>query len=533
MSAPVSLSIKSPARRLSRKGHHVVTAVDFTLIFVLSLALRLHGLGTKPFWIDEVVTKVRVSLPVGKLIKDSFSHHHLPTYFLLLAQLSPGADPWLLRLPSAIAGALAAALGVLVGRKLAESAGAGRAGGIMSGLLLAASPVMVQFSQDARPYALELACLMLSLLGLATLACDAEAAGGPWRQGIGAWSALVLGTVGALALIGNAVPFLLVANLSAWPIARGLAGTARRRFLLRLIGGQAAGLLVVAPLYLAMSHSVEGDYMAAFNWIPPLTARRAWQVVADVYLLRMANIASLHLLPGGLPALGLAVPLLAGAGFVALRGRHAARIAMVLSVIALPLVLVLSAPAHPLWLPRYLLWSGAAFLILAGVGAAWLAQRWHLAQSFRLAAAAVTAALLLFNLLPFYGAETAPRWDLAAAALVPALAAGADVYLDDHGVPTMLRAYLPSGDAALPKSRVIYQIGEAEARLRAGSPIIAIHGPTGQELISRMSVFRARVKPLGAPAEQISIGKEIVLIRFAPAPASASRPAESDVRPNP
>jgi mannosyltransferase len=206
---------------------------------------------------------------------------------------------------------------------------------------------------------------------------------------------------------------------------------------------------------------------------------------------------------------------------------------MVLSVIALPLTLVLSSPARPLWLPRYLLWSGAAFLILAGVGAAWAVQRWRLAQRWHLAASAAAAVLLLFNLLPFYGAETAPRWDLAAAALAPALAAGADVFLDDHGVPTMLRAYLPSGDAALPKSKVIYQIGEAEARLRAGSQIIAVHGPTGQELISRMSLFRARVKPLGAPAEQIRIGKEIVLMRFAPTPASASRPIASDVRPNP
>jgi mannosyltransferase len=527
MSAPVSLSIRLLPRRLWQESVHVVALVDFTLIFVLSLALRLYGLGTKPFWVDEAVTKVRASLPFGKLVKDSFSHHHLPTYFLLLAQLSPGADPWLLRLPSAIAGALAAALGVLVGRKLAECIGACRAGGLMSGLMLAAAPVMVQYSQDARPYALELACLMLSLLGLVTLACNAEVAGGSWRQGIGAWSMLVLGMVGALALIGNAIPFLLVANVSAWPIARGLAGPVRRRFLLRWIAGQAAVLLAVAPLYLAMSNDVDGDYMAAFNWIPPLTALRAWQVAASVYLLRTANIASLQLLPVGLPALGLALPFLAGAGFVALRGRHATRIVMALSVLALPMVLVLSAPARPLWLPRYLLWSGAAFLILAAIGAARLVQRW------RPAASAAMAALLLLNLRPFYGAETAPRWDLAAAALAPELAAGAEVYLDDHGVPTMLRAYLPDGGASLPRSKVHYQISEAEARLRAGSQIIAVHGPTGQELISPMSVFRAQVEQLGEPVEQIRIGEEIVLIRFDPPQASASRPGNSDVRPNP
>jgi mannosyltransferase len=530
MSLPVSLSTQPPPRRSVWAGLRAATLVDFALIFALSLALRLYGLGAKPLWIDEVVTRSRVALPFGKLIATSFSHHHLPTYFLLLAQLSPGANPWLLRLPSAIAGALAAAVGLLVGRKLAGRVGAERIGGLMSGLMLAAAPVMVQFGQDARPYALELVCVMLSLWGLVTLACEAEAAGGSWRQGFGAWSALLLGMAGALAVIGDAMPFLLVANLSAWPIARGLTGAARRRFLLRWIGGQAAVLLAVAPLYVAMSRSIDDHFMAAFNWIPPLSAMRAWRVGADVYLLRTANIDSLHLLPIGLPALGLAVPLLAGAGFVALRRQPAARIVMVLAIIVLPALLVLSEPARPLWLPRYLLWSGAAFLILAGVGAAWLARH-------RVAASAVAAALLLINVLPFYHAETVPRWDLAAAALAPALAAGADVFADEHGIPTMLRAYLPGGDAALPDNRVLFRISEAEARLRAGAPIIAIHGPIGQGLTSRMSAFRARVGRLGTPAGETRIGQEIVFLRFNPTPGRASGPsaanAANNVRPIP
>ena len=114
-------------------------------------------------------------MPPGKLITDfKLDHHHLPAYFLLLSQLSPGVNPWLLRLPSAVAGVFAAALGVLVGRKLAEGIGAARTGGLISGLLLATAPIMVQSGQDARPYSLELACLMLSLWGLLSVARNAE-----------------------------------------------------------------------------------------------------------------------------------------------------------------------------------------------------------------------------------------------------------------------------------------------------------------------------------------------------------------------
>jgi mannosyltransferase len=503
------------------------TALDFALIFALALALRLHGLGAKPLWIDEVVTKVRAALPFPRLLADSFSHHHLPTYFLLLAQLSPGGNPWLLRLPSAIAGALAAAIAVLVGRALAGKIGAARMGGLMSGLFLAAAPVMVQFGQDARPYAMELACLMLSLWGLVTLACDEAAAAGPWRSGLGAWSALLLGMVGALALIGDAAPFLLVASLAAWPIARGLAGAARRRFVRRWIAGQAAVLVAVAPLYVAMSLAIKGQYLVAFAWIPPLGALRAWRVGADVYLLRGANIADLHLVPTPLPALALAVPLLAAAGWFALRRQPAARWVMVLAVVALPVMLILAEPARPLWLPRYLLWSGAAFLILAGVGAAWLARRW------RVAAPVAAAALLLVNLVPFYTAETAPRWDLAAAALAPSLAKGADVFVHDHGIPMMLRAYLADGDQALPDSRVLFHLSQAEARLRAGATVIAVHGPVGQELTSTTSEFRGRAGQIGTPAGETRIGREIVLIRFNPPPGATPGPLEADVRPNP
>ena len=519
----------SPLPRRSVWGNPRIAALlDTALIFSLSLGLRLGGLGAKPLWGDEVLTRSRVALPFRKLISDSLRHHHLPTYFLLLAQLSPGTNPWLLRLPSAIAGAIAAAIGMSIGRKLAEIAGAARLGGLISGLLLAGAPVMVQFSQDARPYTLELACIMLSLWGLVALGCDADAAAGPWRTGRGPWLALLLGLLGALAIIGDALPFLFMANLCAWPIALSLNGAARRRFLIRWAAGQTAVLLAVAPLYAAMGHAVHDHYMAAFSWIPPLSMLRAWRVAADVYLLRTANIDTLHLLPVGLPVLGLVLPLLAGVGFVTLRKRPTALIVMALAVITLPVVLVLSEPARPLWLPRYLLWSGAAFLIAGGIGAAWLARRCSVVWT-----SAVAAALLLVNLLPFYRAETVPRWNLAAAALSPALAAGADIFPNDRSVPMMLRAYLHGGSAILPDNRVLFRINAAEKRLRAGIPIIGVYGPTGQELLLRPSMFRAQLQRLGTPVAETRIGQEIILLRFNPLPVRTSGPAEADASSNP
>jgi mannosyltransferase len=496
-----------------------VALLDFAVILILALTLRLYGLGAKPLWLDEVTTAMRVNLPLSGLIADSFRNHHLPTYFLLVSLFSPGASVWLMRLPSAVAGAFAAALGGAVGRTLG-----GRIAGAMSGLLLATAPVMVQFGQDARPYALILACLTLAIWGLVRLATDPQAAGGSWANGRGPWLAFALGSWGALAVGGDAAPFLLVANLATWPLARGIEPALRRRFLLRWVGVQAAVLLAVAPLYVAMNHAVTGQYLNSFAWIPPPDALRLWRIAADMYLLRAANLVSLHLLPASLPGLGLIAPLLAVVGAAALGRRSAARAVLLLAVLALPVVLFLAHPIRPLWLPRYLLWSGAAFLILAGLGAAWLAGR---RPAIATAAAAV---LLVVNLLPYYRGETAPPWNLAAAALTPALAAGADVLVDDGAVSVMLRAGLPGGKAALPPEKVLYHLSQARAQLKAGVPVIAVHGPVGQGWTSTESAFRVRMRRIGTPAQETRIGQEILLIRFNPLPRPHPGSLEANVR---
>lgn len=518
--------IRSAVRGCAGHGLFATAAFDFVLLFALALALRLHGLGVKPLWLDEVTTRARIALPPHLMFTDSLRNHHLPTYFLLLAALAPGVNAWAMRLPSAIAGAFASALGGAVGRALG-----GRTAGLMSGLFLAAAPVMVQFGQDARPYAMELAFLLLALRGLVCLAGDEEAAGGrSWRRGLGPWSALLFGTAGALLLIGDAIPFLLAADLAAWPIARRLGNAARWRFLGRWIAGQAVILLAVAPLYWMMNRTVSGQYVDDFAWIPPLGALRTWQIAANVYLLHGADMVSLQLLPTRLPGFAVFVPLLAAAGCLALRRQPAALTAMVFACLSLPVLLFLVHPSHPFWLPRYLLWSGAVFLILAGIGAA-SSARW-LAGGLGTAALAGLAALLLINLLPYYRHDTNPRWDLAATALAPEVDAGADILVDAGGIPLMLRAYLPGGTAALPENRVLRHLSDAEARLHKGRVVIAIHGPVGQGHTVSTAAFLARMKQLGTPARKTVIGAEIVLLRFNP-PSPVPGRLEADVQSNP
>ena len=112
-------------------------------IAALALALRLHGLGDKPFWLDEVTSLRRATSAIPDLVADSLRNTHYPSYFLLLWLVAKGgASQWLLRLPSALCGALAAALACAIGRRVA-----GARGGAVAGLLMALSPFEVQFGQ--------------------------------------------------------------------------------------------------------------------------------------------------------------------------------------------------------------------------------------------------------------------------------------------------------------------------------------------------------------------------------------------------
>ena len=131
-------------------------------IGVLALALRLYGLGDKPFWLDEIASLRRATSSLHDLIADLLRNKHYPSYFLLLWMVAKiGTSQWLLRLPSALFGALDAALACAIG-----SRAAGRRSGLIAGLLMAVSPFEIQFGQEARSYTLVSCLILIALWGL-------------------------------------------------------------------------------------------------------------------------------------------------------------------------------------------------------------------------------------------------------------------------------------------------------------------------------------------------------------------------------
>ncbi|MDD2876470.1 MAG: glycosyltransferase family 39 protein [Acidiphilium sp.] len=479
-------------------------------IFAVALAARLFGLGAKPFWLDEVFTVNRASLPVPALIANSLRNHHLPSFFLLehaLIGLGAGPGTWALRAIPAVAGALTAVLVFAIAWKIG-----GRAAAWLAGLLMALAPLQVGFGQEARSYTMMMAFILLALWGLIGLALEPDAAACRLRERAAprrAWAAYGVGTLGALWTLGDSIPWLIAANI-AMVVAILPRVTAKRRFLVNWGVIQAAIVFAAAPGYIAMMQAVRDHVMRSFSWIPPLSLRAGWSDAASLYGLRDATMVTMHLLPTPIPALAAIVFVSACAGVWHLRRQRAPLIVLVIAFVGLPISLALISLIHPVLLPRYLLWSAAPFFILAGFGIEALPRR---GRTLILGAAAV---MLAVNLFPYYRAETKPRWNEAAVILDGRMAAGDMLLVSDGSAPFMLDFDLKTINPNHARWKSTSHVKRAAIALAHGHRVFAVYGPAGQGKEPGEPAFLAKIAALGGTAAPIRAGSEITIEQIDP-----------------
>ena len=448
-----------------------VTALCFPGVFLLGLAARCHGISGKPFWMDEVTTIQRASLPLGPMIADALASHQFPSYFVITSWMLPfGTDETWVRLPAVLFGALSCPLGFGVARALG-----GMRAGLATGLLLALSPSQVQYGQEARSYTLVVCAILVALWGLVLLAQDPAGASRPVRAAdgrMGAWAASTLGTVAALNVLSVAVFWLAAANVAAVALARDRKGDPhgfRRNWLLAQF---AIGLLCL-PWFAALKLLGQRGVMGGLDWVPPLAAERLWWALDGIYLLHVTSLITVRVFAPTVPGFGLAVVALAAGGALVLRRRGASLAVLGSAVLVLPVSLLAISLATPVWMPRYLLWSAAPFFVLAGLGVTLLPLK------LQLPAVAALGLLLAINLLPYYQAETKPRWDLAAHELHTGLQSGDLVLVDDPQAVGMMNIYLAREGAPLPAGSWTLDVQQAAAWRAAGRRVWIVQGLVG------------------------------------------------------
>lgn len=282
------------------------------LIVLLALGLRLHRLGAESLWLDEGFTAFQIRFPVGDMLaRLAQEDNHPPLHYLLLHFWVDGAgwSEFSLRFPSALAGVLAVATIVRLGRRLM-----GWPAGLAAGLLLAISPFHIWYSQEARMYAL------VGFLSLASVCLLVEAAR---RPSLRIWALYALTT--GLSLLTHYFAFLVL--LAQLPLAPFLLG---RRRLKEWLGAVVAAGFIYLPWLPSQWHQLiraPGGYRTSFG-----LGDIASQLLFTFSLGEERMPESLATVPWGFLAL-------AGVGLVSLVGRPRAA-AVLISWLALPVIIV-------------------------------------------------------------------------------------------------------------------------------------------------------------------------------------------------
>lgn len=403
---PASPAVAVPRRRTG--GRHRAperrpqwpVPVGLTL---LSLALGLVTLGRKSLWDDEAFSAAAARLSWGELwALSSTRDPHMLGYhgFLKLWVALGGSAEWWLRLPSVLAGAAAVGLLWAVAHRVAGRRVAGLAAGLM-----AVCTTLVEYQQEARPYAFAVASTCLALYLLVRAA-----------QGDRLWAAY--GVVAGLcvythpmAVIAAGAPALAV--LVRVPLVDSAGSGAARIPWRGLRTGLGIAVLVAAPQVALM---VTTPTPSIWSWVP---ATDAYHLAGAAYLL------SGHDGPVGLVVVAALVVVF----LVRFRPRFPETLAL-LWAFALPLAVVVGSLLRPLLVSRYLLPALPGVLLCCAL----VLARWR--RPLVGGVLAVLVATSGWSLLQWYTGTDKDDWRAAVASVSAQVRPGDGIILTrDHREP--------------------------------------------------------------------------------------------------
>ncbi|MBI2861629.1 MAG: glycosyltransferase family 39 protein [Chloroflexi bacterium] len=232
--------MRSSSRRKPRIGYGQPALLGGAALAIsgLAFALRLFRLDIQSLWYDEGVSVVLAGRDILQIARDTATDIHPPLYYWLLHFwiAITGNSEFAVRFLSLASGVLAVTLIYQLGRHLVSPAG-----GLVAAVLMAASPLLVFYSQEARMYAQAVA-----LSALSALLCWRVLEGGQRR--LIDWLAFILASLALLYThyFGAAV----LAFENAYFFLRLFPN---RRLLLPWLAAQAAIVLAFVPWLLQIS----------------------------------------------------------------------------------------------------------------------------------------------------------------------------------------------------------------------------------------------------------------------------------------
>jgi mannosyltransferase len=314
-------------------------------ILVAGAALRFATLSTQSFWLDEAIAINSARLDLGGMI-DSLARTegNPPLYFFLL-------DGWMrvfgdseaaVRSLSALIGTATILVAWQIGRRLASA----RVGLVLAALV-AFNPLLVWFSQEARPYA-----LLVLLSGLSFL-FFAEALRNPRGKTLFAWA-----VASGLAIATHYFAGLLILPEAVWLLLR----VRPLKRVLPAVGGFALVPMALVPLVAEQGQIQDYSFVKGEGLLTRVFAQvpKQWAVGYDAPAETFCVVVA-----AALTVLGV---------WLAIRRaeeRHALALAGGTGVAALALAFVLALAGGDYYLSRYVLaaWLPLALVVAIGLGA--------------------------------------------------------------------------------------------------------------------------------------------------------------------
>ena len=141
--------------------------LDFVYLFVVlvaSIATKIYKLGDASLWLDESSTLRFSRLPFSTLWVSAYDTHP-PLYYTIISLITNfGDSEFAVRFPSVVFSVLTVVVIYIATRKIAGSTAA-----LAASVMLSLSFHNLEYSQEARNYALLNLCLACSFLGLVVL----------------------------------------------------------------------------------------------------------------------------------------------------------------------------------------------------------------------------------------------------------------------------------------------------------------------------------------------------------------------------
>lgn len=327
------------------------------LVIVVGLLLRLPTLSSRSLWVDETYTAWFAALPLHELWTSvPLYETHPPFYYTLIKGWSAlfGNSELALRSLSVLAALINILLMAVAGRAL-RSGALGDHVALLAAFFLAVNKGNIEYSQQARPYALETLCASAAILSALVLlrAMARQDPMLPSRPPLRWIAALALAS-GVTLWLHNTAVFITMGIWAGLTLALYVYVPGKRLHQAIIIGIPGAVALLIWSPFLPMLQKQSANMGNMAFWIAP-----KWSDALSA--LSLAAGGNLPLIP---------VLLLALIGLRILWGMERRSALLVAVIMALPLaaVIIVGYVMKPIFINRLFEWMAPPMMALAALG---------------------------------------------------------------------------------------------------------------------------------------------------------------------